>query len=175
MQKRRFSHDRAQSESLMKSQFYMASQNTSQLDKCQINFQLTMLFGGKNNFKENQKEWTASDLIFSENQRFQEDSDGIRGKLLQWTTSSLEPGRSQQVLIEGQSSSSAPVTSGVPQGTDLGPLLFLIYINDLPSCVSSICRLFDDDSLLYHIIRSPEDQAKLQEDLDKLQEWERTG
>ena len=54
----------------------MASQNTSQLDKCQINFQLTMLFGGKNNFKENQKEWTAADFIFSKNhQRFQEDSD----------------------------------------------------------------------------------------------------
>ena len=74
------------------------------------------------------------------------DHYGIRGKLLQRITSFLE-GRSQQVLVEGQSSPSAPVTSGVPQGTVLGPLLFLIYINDLPSCVSSTCRLFADDSL----------------------------
>ena len=97
---------------------------------------------------------------------------GIRGKLLQWITSFLEE-RSQQVLVEGQSSASGPVTSGVLQGTVLSPLLFLIYINDLPSRISSTCCLFADDSRLYRIIRSPEDQAKLQEDLDKLQELER--
>ena len=86
---------------------------------------------------------------------------------------SFHEGLSQQVLVDGQSSPSAPVTSGVPQGTVLGPLLILIYINDFPSCVSSTCRLFADDSLLYRLIRSPEGQDKLLEDLDKLQEWER--
>ena len=63
--------------------------------------------------------------------------------------------RSQQVLVEGQSSASGPVTSGVLQGTVLSPLLFLIYINDLPSRISSTCCFFADDSRLYRIIRSP--------------------
>ena len=97
---------------------------------------------------------------------------GIRGQLLQWISSFLA-NRSQQVLVEGQSSPTAPVTSGVPQGTVLGPILFLVYINDLPSRVSSTCRRFTDDSLLYRIIRSPEDQEKLQEDLDIMHDWKR--
>ena len=97
---------------------------------------------------------------------------GIRGNLLQWIKSFLA-NRKQQVLVEGHTSSPAPVTSGVPQGTVLGPLLFLIYINDLPLKVSSTTRLFADDSLLYWRIKSPEDARILQEDLDKLQEWER--
>ena len=97
---------------------------------------------------------------------------GIRGHLLKWIQSFLA-NRSQQVMVEGHASTPAPVTSGVPQGTVLGPLLFLIYINDLPMKVSSTTRLFADDSLLYHRIRSPEDARILQEDLDKLQDWEK--
>ena len=97
---------------------------------------------------------------------------GIRGHLLKWIQSFLA-NRSQQVMVERHVSTPAPVTSGVPQGTVLGPLLFLIYINDLPMKVSSTTRLFADDSLLYRRIRSPEDARILQEDLDKLQDWEK--
>ena len=61
----------------------------------------------------------------------------------------------------------------MPQGSVLGPLLFLIYINDLPDCVTSTVRLFADDTVLYHGISSPADTADLQRDLDALQAWER--
>ena len=94
---------------------------------------------------------------------------GIQGNLLQWIQSFLRD-RCQQVRVEGQSSTSIPVVSGVPQGTVLGPLLFLLYINDLPQKVSSTARLFADDSLLYLKISSPADAAELQRDLDRLQQ-----
>ena len=66
------------------------------------------------------------------------------------------------------------VESGVPQGTVLGPLLFLTFINDLPDAVQSQVRLFADDCLLYRVIRRPEDQLILQRDLDSLEEWTKT-
>ena len=91
---------------------------------------------------------------------------GIRGHLLEWIKCFLT-NRCQQVMVEGQISTPAPVTSWVLQGTVMGPLLFLIYINDLHLKVSSTTRLFADDSLLYLRIRSLEDARLLQEDLDK--------
>lgn len=75
--------------------------------------------------------------------------------------------------MEGKSSDTAPVTSGVPQGSVIGPLLFLLYINDLPLQTTSPTRLFADDSLLYRKIRCAQDAKALQEDLDRLQKWER--
>ena len=80
---------------------------------------------------------------------------GIRGHLLEWIKSFIT-NRCQQVMFEGQTSTPAPVTSGGPQETVVGPLLFLIYINDLPLKVSSTTRLSADDSLLCRRIRSPE-------------------
>ena len=99
---------------------------------------------------------------------------GITDKLLQWIDSFLSC-RTQRVVVENEMSSPLPVLSGVPQGTVLGPLLFLIYINDMPSRISdgSRIRLFADDSLLYREIKDSEDSAILQEDLNNLQAWEK--
>nr|XP_054765722.1 uncharacterized protein LOC129272629 [Lytechinus pictus] len=81
----------------------------------------------------------------------------------------------QRVVIDGATSEPATVLSGVPQGSVVGPLLFLLYINDLPEYVTngSSVRLFADDCALYHPIRSREDAEDLQHDLDALQQWER--
>ena len=98
---------------------------------------------------------------------------GVRHQVLQWIGSFLH-GRVQKVTLEGQCSQSSPVTSGVPQGTVLGPLLFLVYINDLPLMVSSHVRLFADDCVVYRVINNANDGLELQKDLDALQEWEKT-
>ena len=81
---------------------------------------------------------------------------GVRGQTLAWIQSFLSD-RCQQVVVDGEKSTAAPVTSGVPQGTVLGPLLFLVYINDLPSKVQSTTRLFADDCLMYRVIKSKDD------------------
>jgi len=65
---------------------------------------------------------------------------GIRHSTLEWIQQFLS-NHTQCVLLDGQYSSQAAVTSGIPQGTVLGPLLFLVYINDLPSTVSSKVRM----------------------------------
>ena len=94
---------------------------------------------------------------------------GSSGHLLSWIESFLT-GRSQKVLVEGKSSSSSvPVVSG----TVFGPMVFLLYINDFPNNVSSTTRLFADDSLLYRSIRTEEDRRILQEDLNRLDAWEK--
>ena len=79
--------------------------------------------------------------------------------------------RQQQVVIEGESSASCPVDSGVPQGTIRGPLLFLLHINDLPDRLKSQVRLFADDCLIYNTIDSVQDQLNLQQDLKLLEDW----
>ena len=91
---------------------------------------------------------------------------------LQWITLFL-PSRTQQVLVEGCESAKLDVLSRGPQSTVLGPLLFLVYINDLPEVVStSTLRLFTDDSLLYRQVRNQSDSKDFQKDLSALEEWE---
>ena len=98
--------------------------------------------------------------------------DGIQGKLLSdcWFESFLTQ-RSQSVVCEVKYSTSSPVTSGVPQGTVLGPLLFLLYINDLPDNLQSSVKLFTDDALLYGVTGNDTDCDHLQDDLQKLEQW----
>ena len=71
-------------------------------------------------------------------------------------------------------SSEIPVTSGVPQGSVLGPILFLLYINDLPENITSQVRLFADDTAVYLTVTSKKDSQTLQQDLQTLEQWEKT-
>ena len=98
------------------------------------------------------------------------ESYGIRGSLIKWLEHFLTK-RSMRVVVEGEFSKDADVLSGVPQGTVLGPILFLVHINDLPECVSSSVRLFADDCLLYRVIKSYQDHLDLQKDLKNLENW----
>ena len=95
---------------------------------------------------------------------------GIRGTLHTWLTNFLTK-RQMRVVLEGAESSSVDVESGVPQGTVLGPLLFLCHINDLPDRVKSQVRLFADDCLLYRQIKNQDDHTTLQKDLQSLEGW----
>ena len=95
---------------------------------------------------------------------------GLNEQTIKWINNFLSF-RHQRVIIDGTESNYLPVTSGVPQGTVLGPILFLIFINDLPSKISSNIRLFADDCLLYNTIESDMDHTKLQTDLNQLCSW----
>ena len=97
---------------------------------------------------------------------------GIGGKLYNWL-SNYFIGRKQKVVLNDESSSWTSVISGVPQGSILGPLLFNIFVNDLPSVVQSPLVLFADDAKLYRAIKSDDDYSKLQQDLDNLCQWSR--
>ena len=90
----------------------------------------------------------AFDKVNHEKLIFKLHNYGIRGKTLSWIKAFLN-GRSQTVVLEGDCSKEVPVTSGVPQGSVLGPILFLAYINDLPDKVKSQVRLFADDTAAY--------------------------
>ena len=96
---------------------------------------------------------------------------GIRGKLWLWFKSYLSS-RLQCVHINNSRSSLLPVISGVPQGSILGPLLFLIYVNDLPLSInSSSLLLFADDTKCLKSIDCPHDCDLLQNDLSLLSDW----
>ena len=85
---------------------------------------------------------------------------GIRGPILKWIKDFLS-NRTQKVLMNGEKSNPVDVISGVPQGTVLAPLLFLCYINDLPSIVKSKIRMYADDTLIYNTIHNINDYLQL--------------
>ena len=114
----------------------------------------------------------AFDKVAHNRLLFKLSSYGVKGNTLGWTGSFLF-GRSQKVVLEGKSSPSVPVLSGVLQGSVLDTVLFLIYINDLPEYVSnSTVWLFADDTLLHLTIHNSSDCDRLQEDLNNLERWE---
>ena len=93
--------------------------------------------------------------------------------MLNWFTNWLT-GRRQRVVLDGQSSDWTDVTSSVPQGSVLGPILFLIFIDDLRNVVTSGLSLFADDTKLFRTIRNPQDRLTLQDDVDAMMEWSKT-
>ena len=96
---------------------------------------------------------------------------GINTGVITWIQSFLS-GRSQRVVLDGETSDACPVLSGVPQGSVLGPCLFLMYINDMPENIQSNIRLFADDTIMYLTITNQSDCQDLQRDLSKLEIWE---
>ena len=95
---------------------------------------------------------------------------GIRGDTLKWIKAFLD-NRKQAEVINGVNSNCIPVSSGVPQGSVLSPILFLVYINDLPEQVKSRVRLFADDTAMYLALSSHIEGQVLQNDLPSLEKW----
>ena len=95
---------------------------------------------------------------------------GIKGELHEWIKAFLS-NRSQEVVVNGSKSAPAPVISGIPQGTVLGPVLFVIYINDLLDNITSGGLMFADDTKIYRQITSRDDALELQADINKLEDW----
>ena len=96
---------------------------------------------------------------------------GINKTVTNWINTFLSS-RTQRVILDGTTSDQIQVTSGVPQGSVLGPILFLLYINDLPTGTHSHIRLFADDAILYREIKTKQDCTVLQDDLNTLAKWE---
>ena len=95
---------------------------------------------------------------------------GIGGKLFDWISNWLL-NRTQRVCINGTVSIWKLVLSGIPQRSVLGPLLFLMFINDLDLNIHNVLLKFADDTKICSRIRNSDDEQKLQEDLNTLQEW----
>ena len=113
----------------------------------------------------------AFDKVWHEGMLYKLKSMGISGELYYLLENYLS-NRFQRVLLNGQASSWRPVLAGVPQGSILGPLLFLIYINDLPNELKSNAKLFADDTSLFTIVKDKNKSANmLNNDLRRISKW----
>ena len=100
---------------------------------------------------------------------------GIQGKVLDWIQEFLTE-RKQRVVINGSESEWSDVTSGIPQGSVLGPTLFLVYINDMPDVINAIIKLFADDAKVYNRVKQNEQPADnhVQSSLNRGVNWANT-
>ena len=113
----------------------------------------------------------AFDKIWLPGLIFKIKSFGISGNLLELMKNFLS-NRFQRVVLNGQTSEWEKINAGVPQGSILGPLFFLIYIKDLADGISSIVKFFADDTSLFSIVQNKNNSAsQLNNDLDKISYW----
>ena len=110
----------------------------------------------------------AFDKVWHEGLLFKLKRAGIRGKLLSWFSNYLS-NRFQRVILPGSVSTLGRVQAGAPQGSILGPLLFLVYINDIEDGIQVNINLFAEDTSLSMVVGDPDQVGKvLQSDIDKI-------
>ncbi len=113
----------------------------------------------------------AFDRVWHKGLLYKLQSSGIYGRLLGWFSSYLSQ-RKQRVVLPGAHSSWNLIKAGVPQGSILGPLLFLVYINDIVHDIGANIRLFADDTSLSVVVENPDVAARtLNSDLTTISNW----
>jgi len=113
----------------------------------------------------------AFDRVWHKGLLFKLQANGINGNLLAWLSSYLR-NRMQRVVLHSSESSLRYINAGVPQGSVLGPLLFLIYVNDIADSLLSLTRLYADDSSLYYSASTVEDiEGIINHDLNIISDW----
>ena len=112
----------------------------------------------------------AFDKVPNQRLIYKAEQYGIKGDIINWIKS-FWSSRTQQVVINGESSECKDMTSGIPQGSVLGPLLFVIFINDLLDEVKSDMYLFADDTKVFRRISTKEDEEILQKDINDMLKW----
>ena len=116
----------------------------------------------------------AFDRVWHAGLLYKLEAAGVTGEVLAWFKNYLSD-RKQRVVLPGVTSDWASIRAGVPQGSILGPLLFLLYINDIVADIGSNIRLFADDTSLFIIVENPVLSANcLNRDLDKIKRWATT-
>ena len=115
--------------------------------------------------------YKAFDTVWHDGLLYKLKAYGVQGELLSRLRNYLQK-RKQRVVLNGQTSEWRDIISGVPQGSVLGPLLFLIYINDLPGSLTSLCKIFADDTSLFSKVHGINKSAnELNGDLEKISRW----
>jgi len=95
---------------------------------------------------------------------------GVKGDILSWIADFL-CGRRQRVVVGGAASGWTEVLSGIPQGSVMGPFLFICYVNDMPEAVEGLIRMFADDTKIFNRANTPVERQSLQDDLNRLKKW----
>ena len=99
---------------------------------------------------------------------------GICGQILEWLSDFLLD-RYQRVVLEGESSNWTKVSSGFPQGSIVGPILFLLYVNDIPENLSCATEMFADDTLLFNSGNPSDASSPIQDSLSRISHWCNNG